>query len=528
MNSRLTSHDVPVGLAPARTTTPRDGLWLLGAALLSLLLRLPFLHLPMIADEGGYAYVAQRWLDGRGELYHDIWVSRPQGIFLVYGTVMETLGTGPAAFRVGAWVAAAAMIPCVWAIAARCGGRRVAIVATLLYAIVSGSPAIEGFTANAEVFMALPAIGGVWLLLRAQERGWAAGTLALVGGLATVATLMKPSGIVMFPVALAFIALVGAGGWNAVARRGGWVLGGGAVALLPALIHGWVVGWDAFVYAAITYRVTHQSSLTAGMERHLLGIGGLVLRATPMLAALAVAWWMQRRLHAQERVTPAVSGGSHTHRAGTLAAARAQARRRPAVALLWLWSGGCLAGIAMGGDWWNHYLIQAAAPFAIGLGLLAVDVDARLDGVRRGLFAAAIALLVLAPYGTVAAGDPEAISEWLYPNQDLGPQDEVAAYLRTHGDPDAPIVIAFDKAAMYYLADRPAAYRYLYDQELRAIPGAEDAMIALVSGDGRPEYVIDTLQPSPFANEAARFWAAVDAHYVIETVVEGWVVYRAR
>ena len=230
---------------------------------------------------------------------------------------------------------------------------------------------------------------------------------------------------------------------------------------------------------------------------------------------------------AEVRVTPAVSGGSHTHRAGTLAAARAQARRRPAVALLWLWSGGCLAGIAMGGDWWNHYLIQAAAPFAIGLGLLAVDVDARLNGVRRGLFAAAIALLVLAPY-CIAAGDPEAISEWLYPNQDLGPQDEVAAYLRTHGDPDAPIVIAFDKAAMYYLADRPAAYRYLYDQELRAIPGAEDALIALVSGDGRPEYVIDTLQPSPFPNGAARFWAAVDAHYVVETVVEGWVVYRAR
>jgi 4-amino-4-deoxy-L-arabinose transferase-like glycosyltransferase len=524
LDSRLTGLSARAGLSPdgpfARTNVP----WLLAAAVLSLVLRIPFFALPMIADEGGYAYVAQRWLDGRGQLYHEIWVSRPQGIFLAYGAIMESIGTSPTAFRIGAWLVAAAMIPFVWAIGARCGGRTVAIVGVLLYAVIAGSPAIEGFTANAEVFMALPAIVALWLLLRAQERGWGAGTLLAIGALASIATLMKPSGIVMFPVALAGVCLLSDAAAGTLARRGGWVLAGGALGMAPALIHGYLVGWDAFVFAALTYRISHQSSLTAGPERHLLGIGGLLLRSLPMLAALVLAWQLGRR----GSLTPAVSGGAHDLRRDALSRVRAYGRRNPALLALWLWSGGCLAGIAMGGDWWNHYLIQIAAPVAIVLALLVVDAGRRLAGTRRIAFAAVISLLLVGPYGIAFAGNPEAISDVLYPQQDLGPQDEVATYLRTHGDPDATILIAFDKAAVYYLADRPAAYRYLYDQELRAIPGAEDALIAIVSGDARPEYVIDTLQPSPFANDAARFWAAVDQHYAIETEVDGWVLYRAR
>jgi 4-amino-4-deoxy-L-arabinose transferase-like glycosyltransferase len=504
--------------------------WLAAAAALSLLLRIPFFAVPMIADEGGYAYVAQRWLDGRGHLYHDIWVSRPQGIFGVYGTVLALGGESAGAFRFAAWIAAAAMIPLVWALAIRCGGRRIAIVATLVYAAVSGSPAIEGFTANAEVFMALPAALGAWLLLRAREQGFPAPTLVAIGILVAVATIMKPSGIVMLPVAGVFLWLAASDGPRRLAARLGWIGLGVAVGVAPALIHGWIVGWDAWLYASVTYRVTHQSSITYGLERHVLGVGALLLRVLPMLAAVGLAMRLQRRLPATAPA-PAllpVSGGSHLADGDRVGRARRWVMAHPARALLWFWLGGCAAGIAMGGDWWNHYLIQVAAPFSIWLALLVVDVCGRLAGARRIAFAFGMAVVLLAPYGVALAGDPVRVSDILYPAQDLGPQDDVAAYLRTHGDPDAPIVIAFDKAAIYYLADRPAAYRYLYDQELRAIPGAEDAMIAIVSGPDRPEYVVDTLQPSPFPNDAARFWAAVEAHYEVETVIEGWTIYRAR
>ena len=43
-------------------------------------------------------------------------------------------------------------------------------------------------------------------------------------------------------------------------------------------------------------------------------------------------------------------------------------------------------------------------------------------------------------------------------------QEVVANYLHDHTSPETPIFVAFDQAALYYLADRPSTYRYLYDQ----------------------------------------------------------------
>ena len=105
--------------------------WLLAAVLLSLLLRVPFFGLPMISDEGGYAYVADRWLDGEGSLYHDLWVSRPQGIFVVYGLILQAPGSSIAGIRLGAWLASVLTLVCVWRYARQWAGRGTAAIAGL-------------------------------------------------------------------------------------------------------------------------------------------------------------------------------------------------------------------------------------------------------------------------------------------------------------------------------------------------------------------------------------------------------------
>ena len=151
--------------------------WLLAAVVLSLLLRVPFFGLPMISDEGGYAYVAERWLDGRGSLYHDLWVSRPQGIFVVYGA--DPAGArllASTALRSGAWLASVLTLVFVWRYARQWAGRGPAAVAALTFALDRGGPAIEGFTANAEVFMALPSAAAAWLLLQQPRTGWSRGS----------------------------------------------------------------------------------------------------------------------------------------------------------------------------------------------------------------------------------------------------------------------------------------------------------------------------------------------------------------
>lgn len=145
---------------PGSPVAAKDLIGLLTAMLLSLALRIPFFGIAMIQDEGGYAYATRGWLDGTGHLYKNLWISRPQGIFLVYAGIMETLGTGTHAFRFAAWITIALTTIAVWLFARMWATPRIANVAAMVFAIISVSPNIEGYIANAEIFMGLPAAFG--------------------------------------------------------------------------------------------------------------------------------------------------------------------------------------------------------------------------------------------------------------------------------------------------------------------------------------------------------------------------------
>jgi 4-amino-4-deoxy-L-arabinose transferase-like glycosyltransferase len=515
------------GISSALTSVRSLVPWFVLAILLSFLARLPFLNVGMISDEGGYAYVAQRWFDGSGVLYDDIWVSRPQGIFVAYVAIMETLGGSAAAFRIGAWLFVIAAMPAVYAFARVYAGRTAGILAMCLFGVVSASPVIEGFTANAEVFMATPCAIAAWLLLRGHCRRWPSASLIVIGVLCAFATLLKPAGVVMIPVALAFVLLASSADWQTIAKRWGLILAGVAIGFLPAIIHGWLVGWSDFLFASVTYRVDYQSSLTVSSRRHIASFWGLLKQIAPVVIALGGFWVLRRRLfEARQQRT------LETHRAtiadvGYLNWARQQTRQRPAAVLLAIWSVAGVAGMALGGDWWYHYLIQLAAPFSIWLAAQILDVGRVLRGVGRYAFAGIACAVILYPFGAAAGGDSFSITAGLYPTQGYEQQDDVARYLRENGTPGAPMLVAFNQAALYYLADRPAAYRYMYQQELSAIPEAEADLIAVVSGRNRPEYVVDTGDAPPFEDEGAAFWVAVHDHYRLEAIVNGIRIYRA-
>lgn len=501
--------------------------WFALAIALSFLVRLPFLNVGMISDEGGYAYVAQRWFDGRGVLYDDIWVSRPQGIFVAYVAIMETLGGSAAALRIGGWLFVVAAMPAVYAFARAYAGRTAGILAICIFGVVSASPVIEGFTANAEVFMATPCAIAAWLLLRAHYRHWPGPSLVLIGVLCAMATLLKPAGVVMIPVALAFTLLASSADWKTIARRCALIVAGVVIGMLPAIIHGWLVGWNDFLFASVTYRIDYQSSLTVSSRRHIASFWGLFKQIAFLVTALALLWMLRRRVLEPDSVPRPVSGGAPGAVTGYLASLKRFTRREPAAVLLAIWSVGGVAGMALGGDWWYHYLIQLAAPFSIWLAAQLHAVNAALRGIARWAFVGAACFVLLYPFGVAARGDALSITAGIYPTQGYEQQDEVARYLRENGTPGAPMLVAFNQAALYYLADRPAAYRYMYQQELSAIPEAEADLIEIVTGADRPEYVIDTGDPPPFEDEGAAFWIAVHDHYRLEAIVNGVRIYRA-
>src|SRR5680860_145091 len=86
----------------------------------SLALRIPFFEIPVVADEGGYAYATRGWVEGTGQLYHDLWISRPQGIFFVYAGIFDLFGSDTTAIRFAAWIAIALTTIVVWGFARMC------------------------------------------------------------------------------------------------------------------------------------------------------------------------------------------------------------------------------------------------------------------------------------------------------------------------------------------------------------------------------------------------------------------------
>jgi 4-amino-4-deoxy-L-arabinose transferase-like glycosyltransferase len=504
--------------------------WLVLVVVISLVLRWPFFGVPLNADEGGYAYVAERWLDGRGELYDDLWISRPQGIFFTYGVIFRTLGTSVEAIHAGAWMAGLATTLFVWLFARDWLGRRAALAAALLFTLIHGSPYLEGYTANAEVFMALPAAAGAWLLLRWARRGGGAGWLVAVGALAALAALLKPSGVVMLPVAVAFVWLLGGASRREAIAQSGWLGVGFALGLAPALVHGWLTGWHDFVYASVTYRLEFQSSATVSSAHHWERLLRLIRHCRALLAAVGflvgVRWvaglsWPQPAPWLVPRVSGVV--------AQPLILDRTAARTEGEVGglLLRLWLVGCFAGIAMGGDWWYHYLIQLTAPLAIWLVATLRDLNGLLDRSRRWAVTLAVVALLIGQYWVGALGDPDRISSWLYHRRESVAADEVAAYLRAHTPPEAPVYVAFSEPAISYLADRPSPYRHLYPQELGALADAQADLIAMVESPSRPLYIVDTGRRAPFPDGGRSFWTAVATRYHLEATIGGLGIYRA-
>lgn len=530
-----------MGIPPWRWRLPAmvrtsPGFWIPFGALISFILTWRLFNLPMVSDEGGYAYAAERWFDGRGTLYHDVWISRPQGIFVVYGGVIKFLGGSTLDLRLVAWVCNILTMMVVWRLARTWRGPAVAAGATMIFAIMLGSPAIEGFTANAETFMALPAAIAIITLQRAYARAWSPFWLAMTGLLIGVATQLKPSGIVSLGVAIGFIAVMAIDTDHFVrltARRSMSLLLGFAVSLLPAIYHGYRIGWDAFVYASVSYRLTRQSTATGSFHHHVRALGDLSARIWPLyilLAAIAlVCYATSDDHHVRRKQTPRQSGGAFRAQpmVGLVSRHFLFNTADPGRFLLQLWIAGCLAGISMGGDWWYHYLIQIAAPFAIWLAIMLADLRPRLPRAGHLVLVGVVAGLLLIPYGVITRPTRAEMTSQLFGHPGYADQEVVARYLRDHTAPETPIFIAFDQAALYYLADRPSTYRYLYDQELRAFPDSEDALIAMVEGPDRPLYIVGTRQLAPFEDRGLAFWEAVQRHYVLETVVRGVPIYRA-
>jgi 4-amino-4-deoxy-L-arabinose transferase-like glycosyltransferase len=510
-----------LGIGWQRTTTDapataRSDAWRWPLAIAALVfgaifLRLPYLDVPISADEGGYATTAYWWARGN-TLYREITITRPQGIFVVFRAI-DALGLGSARgihIFAAVWVALSTVA--LLAVAARLWGRGIGLAAAALYAAMMALPWVEGYQANAELFMTLPLLLGIGALLHADEyppdaQRWRL-LLVASGVLGAIALLLKPSAIALLPFGALWLSrrwFVVAGG----SRRGwlaatGWFALGWALGLAPALLHGLASAPDRYLSAVLLYRVG-QDSLIGGAVAHQLNYFAtntlFIIGHLPLL------------LFAPFGFRLAAHGGD-----------------RRARAFLALWALTALGGVALGGNWFLHYYQQLLPPLAIALALIARWL------IRRPLIpprfaiaccaSLAIPTLVLPLAGGFISGvNPRALPGW---EPGVSAAAPIASYLAAHTTPADTIYVAYDHADIYYLSGRRPAARWLHFRELARTPGAFDEQVARLGNPATaPRYIVgaQAFDRWGFDPDGA-LRALVARDYQHETTIGGIALYR--
>lgn len=459
-----------------------------------LVLRLHGLSLPLLSDEGEYAYAARVWAEG-GLPYRDAFNQKPPMIFAIY-RACAALSMNPAAPRVAAMlavlltgIALLLLTPKRWSLGAR-------LAAPLAYFVLSTTPVGDfGFPANTEVFAAAFTAWAAWAV--AERRA------AFLGGLLSGAALMTKQ-TALWPVLAVGLLAVWWGGRRFDAKAGGAFIGGAAV--IP-------LAWLAY-FAAHGGLVFFWDCVVAGNMRY-AAIAGLPAAAE------------QARFFAFE-LAPAFLKGSWPAWAlaafGLSGLAARWENRGELLAMLWL-AGGLLAA-ATGLLLFPHYFLQAAPPLC----LAAAYGVARLGAPERAWAAlAALALIPAAAHANFYFGKTrEAVAkDLLYPSP-LLETEWLGRRLRERTAPSDTIWVFGSEPALYVYAGRRAATRHDFVYPLTMFPKSlevlEDELAALRAA--RPIYVVYANQPMStmigsrlglFFRDSVREWLAADYR------VEGFV-----
>jgi 4-amino-4-deoxy-L-arabinose transferase-like glycosyltransferase len=445
----------------------------------TVLVRLPYLG-SIGPDEGGYAYVAQRWADG-ATLYRGVWIDRPQGLIAVYRGLLA-VGSDARTIRAGAIAAAVLLVVLLAAIARELAGTRAALFAAGLFAVAGVAPHIEGFTLNGELVAAVPAGAAVLTAVRSRGRiGWlvAAG---VAGGLALTAKQSAVDGLVV----AAFVAVVGgAGRW----RRLGAVALGAALPIGVCVAAGLRDGWHTYWTALAGYELRERG---AGM--------GLAARLGHALASAPAG--------ARDLLPLALVAGAG------LVAARRRSDLRVSVPLVWTLASA--AAVNVGGMYWPHYYVQLLPPLVLGAAL-AVAALPRPVALAAAAALAAPATLTVA---TAAAAPDRVADRTVTYARGFDNDARIAAWLRSHSSPRSSVYVVYSRADIYFLADRRAAFPYLWSAPLDGIPHALGRLARVLSGPRRPRYVVEAQRPGEA--DHGRIAAALRRDYKLVWRSPGW------
>lgn len=489
--------------------------WTLGAVTFAALVRLRYVVEPLAPDEGGYLAIARAWADG-GELYGRFWVDRPQGMMYLYRLADGLTGLGDGWIRILAVVLGSVPIVAVaWMGRVLSGRWQGGAVAAVFVAVLSTSPAIEGFTANGELLSAAFVAPGmavaVAVVTDRLDRRW----LFLAGVFVGLALSIKQSG---------YDGMIGTGLWLVVAWLFRWRPRREVVAMLLWLVAGlvaflvllgvhaaWAFGWDLWFDANVGFRLNSRSAVSTPQWGRLAVTTAIT--AAISIGMIGLAAWRVR-----------AAGG------GAVAALRSRFDRRSALAVCWLIG----AGLALltGGNYHRHYWITVVFPLALVVALVvvggrpaAVTAD---DTLGTGAWPVPPAWLALACAVPLAVTAVLVVAPELEQDARLDQNRAIAAWVDEHGEGTNGILLPLCGSADYHVvADQVPPYKYQWVDNVVAADDSIDLLEDLLDDPDGPAFVA-RFQPLTDCDSTGRVQAALDRNFEPAAEVDGIPVYARR
>lgn len=394
---------------------------------LSLLLRAGLAPLPLERDEGGYAYIAQRWLLGEVPYKHSF-DQKPPGIAMAYAAVLSIFGETPAAIHWGAALYGLGTLAFLILLGSGLGSSSAGLSAGLLGAFLLADRCVLGSAANTETFMILPLCGALFAVLSAMEKDslrWS----ALTGALGAAACLFKQSAALNFFFCLGLLAAFP----GRRRERSLALLAGGAGVVLPVLAYfTWHGALGELYDCVIGYNLRYGAKVPFAQypARFWISFSGTLVSFWPvyMLAGIGLANIMGRKRW-----------------------------------ILCGWFLACAAGAALGGFFREHYFIQVLPPIALLAGLGAAAF--------KRLPAGMVALAVVG-YGVGTSawyyrpGPPAEKSRRLYGANPFPESVEVADFISANSGPQDEVFIFGSEPQILFYARRKTPSRYIYSYPL--------------------------------------------------------------
>ncbi len=329
--------------------------------LVAFALRYPSLYEPRwYGDEGIFAAIAQNMRDGRS-LYGEAWDNKPPFIFLTYAGTQSAFGTSVFALHAVATASVLLTQGVLALIVWRIFGPGRAVAAAAIFALVMGTPLIEGNLAMTETFMILPSSLAVLAFVLATEQrrhGPALALYALAGVMVGIAAGYKQVAVFDGAAIALMIALTQARPLRPIAALAcGFLLPQGALAITFLAAGSFPEYWYAIGGSLPLY-----SSLDPVNP---------FVRAIGFLPAVLTTAWLLRRRDMGEPVT---------------------LRQFPM-----LWLSFAIAGAMSSAFPFPHYLQQAAPAFAAAVVSAPLVMDR--DGLSRAFVGVTCVLMLAAVAG---------------------------------------------------------------------------------------------------------------------------------